>query len=199
MSLTWYGAPGEEAGETVAPPDLRAGERWRFTVRLKRPRGLANPHGFDFESWALARGIRATGYVRAAPAPVRVAANEPGWPQSLHRLRGDIRDAMRESLGEARFAGVLVALAIGDQDAIAGPDWEVFWRTGVGHLVSISGLHVTMLASLAFAIVAFAVGARALRSRSRCPRARRARSPAWPRRPPIRCSRDSACRRSARW
>ena len=105
----------------LAPPDIRAGERWRFTVRLKRPRGLANPHGFDFEPWALARGIRATGYVRAAPAPVRLAANEPGWPQSLHRLRGDIRDAMRASLGEARFAGVLVALAIGDQDAIARP------------------------------------------------------------------------------
>ena len=156
VSLTWYGPRGEEAGRTAAPPDIRAGERWRFTVRLKRPRGLANPHGFDFEPWALARGIRATGYVRAASAPVRLAANEPGWPQSLHRLRGDVRDAMRASLGEARFAGVLVALAIGDQDAIAGPDWTVFWRTGVGHLVSISGLHVTMLASLAFALVAFA-------------------------------------------
>ncbi|MDH5264639.1 MAG: DNA internalization-related competence protein ComEC/Rec2, partial [Betaproteobacteria bacterium] len=156
VSLTWYGPRSEDAGGTVEPPDIRAGERWRFTVRLKRPRGLANPHGFDFEAWALARGIRATGYVRAAPAPARLAEDEPGWPQSLHRLRGDIRDAMRASLGEARFAGVLVALAIGDQDAIAGPDWTVFWRTGVGHLVSISGLHVTMLASLAFALAAWA-------------------------------------------
>lgn len=155
VSLMWYGARGEEPGELAPPPEIRAGERWRFTVRLKRPRGLANPHAFDFEAWALERGIRATGYVRQSPPPVLLAANEPGWPQSVHRLRGDLRDAMRASLGDARFGGVLVALAIGDQDSIAGKDWEVFWRTGVGHLVSISGLHVTMLASLAFAISAW--------------------------------------------
>jgi competence protein ComEC len=47
-----------------APPALAAGDRWTFTARLKRPRGLANLHGFDFEAWALERGIRATGYVR---------------------------------------------------------------------------------------------------------------------------------------
>lgn len=155
MSVTWYAQRPGVAGATAPAPAIRAGERWRFTVRLKRPRGLANPHAFDFEPWALERGIRATGYVRAAPAPVRLEEHEPGWPQSLHRLRGDIRDSVRATLGDARFAGVLVALAVGDQDAIAAPDWEVFWRTGVGHLVSISGLHVTMLAGLAFAIAAF--------------------------------------------
>ncbi|MGE0357937.1 MAG: DNA internalization-related competence protein ComEC/Rec2 [Burkholderiales bacterium] len=149
VSLTWFG----EAG---AGPLPRAGERWRFTVRLKRPRGLANPHGFDFESWALERGIRATGYVRESRSPVRLAEHQPGWPQSLHRLRGAIRESMEASLGEARYAGVLVALAIGEQDAVTSGDWEVFWRTGVGHLVSISGLHVTMFASLAFALAAFA-------------------------------------------
>lgn len=150
VSLTWYA--GRDASP---PPEVRAGERWRLTVRLKRPRGLANPHAFDFEPWALARGIRATGYVRASPAPERVTSREPGWPQDVHRLRGDVRSSMHAALGEARLAGVLVALAIGDQDAIAAPDWETFWRTGIGHLVSISGLHVTMFASLAFVAVAF--------------------------------------------
>lgn len=155
VSLAWYAPREGEGRETAGPPPLRAGERWRFTVRLKRPRGLANPHAFDFEAWALMRGIRATGYVRSSPPPVLVAGHEPGWPQSLHRLRGNVRDAMQATLGEARHAGVLVALAVGDQDAIAGEDWEVFWRTGVGHLMSISGLHVTMFASLAFAVTAF--------------------------------------------
>src|SRR5258705_5137650 len=63
---------------------------------------------------------------------------------------------MRAHLGDARLAGVLVALAIGDQDSIAADDWEVFWRTGVGHLMSISGLHITMLAGLAFTLAFFA-------------------------------------------
>lgn len=143
-ALTWY---RDRRGAAI--PRLAAGERWRFTVRLKRPRGLLNPHAFDFEPWALERGIRATGYVRTASPYQRLDARVDGWPYTLHRWRGEIREAMLARLKEERLGGVLVALAIGDQDAIAADDWEVFWRTGVGHLMSISGLHITMLAALA--------------------------------------------------
>ena len=151
IALTWY---ADARGTAV--PRLVPGERWSFGARLKRPRGLANPHTFEFEPWALERDIRATGYVRAKPAPVRIAAAADGWPYTLHRWREAIRASMQDELGEARLRGVLVALAIGDQDAIASDDWEVFWRTGVGHLMSISGLHITMFAGLAFALAHFA-------------------------------------------
>ncbi|HSS27067.1 MAG TPA: ComEC/Rec2 family competence protein, partial [Usitatibacter sp.] len=151
ISLSWY---GEEGGE-AQPPPLAAGDRWRFTVRLRRPRGLANPHGFDLEPWALERGIRATGYVRAKPGPMRLEPRAEGWPYTLHRWRGEIRDRMFAELSDARLRGVIAALAIGDQDSIAPDDWEVFWRTGVGHLMSISGLHITMLGALAAAAAYF--------------------------------------------
>src|SRR5258706_8927411 len=65
---------------------------------------------------------------------------------------------MRDRLAGDRLRGGLVALAIGDQDAIAPDDWDVFWRTGVGHLMSISGLHITMLAALAASAVFFSWG-----------------------------------------
>src|SRR5438876_7069993 len=158
ISLSWY-AERVKGGADVKPPKLTAGERWKLTVRLKRPRGLSNPHTFDFEPWALERGIRATGYVRTRAGTERLAERVDGWPYTLHRWRGEIRDAMVAHLGEARLRGVLVALAIGDQDSIAADDWEVFWRTGVGHLMSISGLHITMLAGLAL-VVCFVVWAR---------------------------------------
>ncbi len=156
ISLAWYAERAKGSDAAAAPPKVTAGERWRFTVRLKRPRGLANPHTFDFEPFALERGIRATGYVRAKPLAQRMDARVDGWPYTLHRWRGEIRDAMYAHLGDARLRGVLAALAIGDQDSIAADDWEVFWRTGVGHLMSISGLHITMLAGLAFALAFFA-------------------------------------------
>ena len=156
VSLTWYPERTRDEAEVTPLPRLQAGERWRFTVRLKRPRGLANPHGFDFEPWALERGIRATGYVRTRDRVERVNARVDGWPYTLHRWRGEVRDRINDHLGDARLRGVLVALAIGDQDAIAVSDWEVFWRTGVGHLMSISGLHITMLAALAFTVTFFA-------------------------------------------
>ena len=158
MALAWY-AEREKGREARPPPSRTPGERWQLTVRLKRPRGLANPHAFDFEPWALERGIRATGYVRAKPAGRRLAEEVAGWPQSVHRVRAQVRERMLATLGPAPHGGVLVALAIGDQAAIEPAQWEVFWRTGVGHLMSISGLHVTMLAALAFAF-AFFVAAR---------------------------------------
>lgn len=156
IALTWYADAAREDG---LPPRLVPGERWALTARLKRPRGLANPHTFDFEPWALERGIRATGYVRPKVGAVRSEVVD-GWPYTLHRWRAQVRDAMHAHLGDARLRGVLVALAIGDQDAIAAADWEVFWRTGVGHLMSISGLHITMLAGLGY-LVAHGLWARA--------------------------------------
>jgi competence protein ComEC len=142
VSLMWHAGPSR--------PALVPGQRWKLTARLKRPRGLSNPHAFDFAPWALERRIRAAGYVRGTPAPQLVTARADGWPQTLHRWRDTIRDVLLSRLGEGRMRGVLVALAIGDQDAIAAGDWDLFWRTGVGHLMSISGLHITMLAGLAF-------------------------------------------------
>jgi competence protein ComEC len=149
IALTWY----RDGGGNI--PAIAAGQRWAFNVRLKRPRGLSNPHGFEFEAWALERDIRATGYVRTAGESGPRDESVPGWPQTLHRWRGAVRDRVTEALAGQRYAGVVTALAIGDQDAIASQDWDVFWATGVGHLMSISGLHITMFAALACAVTYF--------------------------------------------
>src|SRR5205807_4469950 len=106
--------------------------------------------------------------VRTKQGPLLVAAQVEGWPYTLHRWRGEIRESMVAHLGDARLRGVLVALAIGDQDSIAADDWDVFWRTGVGHLMSISGLHITMLAALA-SIATFWVWVRCPRLALRLP------------------------------
>ncbi|MCW5625919.1 MAG: DNA internalization-related competence protein ComEC/Rec2, partial [Burkholderiales bacterium] len=97
---------------------------------------------------------RATGYVRAQPPPVRLDARvaRPGY--LVQRLRMDLRDRLEANLGAVPYAGVLVALAIGDQQSIPTEQWSVFTRTGVNHLMSISGLHVTMLSGLAFVVTA---------------------------------------------
>lgn len=151
ISLAWYRGSDGEADESLRVP-VRAGERWRFTVRLKRPHGNLNPHGFDYEAWLFERGIRATGYVRPRADAVRLEARvwRPGY--AVEMLREAIRDHFRAVLPEAPYAGILIALAIGDQQAIAPELWQSFARTGITHLMSISGLHVTMLAGLAFAL-----------------------------------------------
>jgi competence protein ComEC len=51
-SLAWYNGWTRD-GKDVAIPEIHAGERWALTVRLKRPHGTVNPHGFDVEAWLL--------------------------------------------------------------------------------------------------------------------------------------------------
>ncbi|MCA0239796.1 MAG: DNA internalization-related competence protein ComEC/Rec2 [Proteobacteria bacterium] len=144
LALAWYVGPDADAA-LADPEPLRAGQRWRFTVRLRQPHGNLNPHGFDAELWLFEQGLRASGYVRsrAGDRAVRLA-ERAGHP--LERLRQDLRDRIYSNVSDPAAAGVLAALAIGDQGAIDRADWELFRVTGVAHLMSISGLHVTMFA-----------------------------------------------------
>ena len=130
-------------------PAILAGERWRLVVRLKRPHGYANPGGFDLEAWLLERNLRATGYVRADDDNVRLDAMAGRPRDFVQALRERVRARIASALDAKPYAGVVAALSIGDQRSVPDAQWTVFNRTGVGHLVSISGLHVTALAALA--------------------------------------------------
>ena len=153
IQLFWFNraADAEEAA-LLNPARLHAGERWQWVVRLKRPHGTANPHGFDYEAYLLERGIGATGYIRQDPGNFRLKQTVylPGY--LVERMRDDIAQSMRRVLADAPYGGVLIALAIGDQGAIPQAQWRIFTRTGVNHLMSISGLHVTMFSGLMFGL-----------------------------------------------
>lgn len=153
LYLSWYSGrflaesdalPGGQAHGQ--PASLVAGERWRMSVRLKAPHGASNPFGFDYELWLWEQGLQATGYVRAGPsdqAPQRLAQT------GLHvveRWRQQVRERIFAQVGVRRTAGLIAALVVGDQNAIERVDWDVFRATGVAHLMSISGLHITMFA-----------------------------------------------------
>jgi competence protein ComEC len=146
IALSWY---ADRRGEDKLPATLMPGERWRLTVRLQRPHGNANPGGFDYEVWLLEQGVRATGYVRADDANGRLDAFVPRFGTIVERTRAMLRDHILDTLQGKQYAGVIVALVIGDQRGIDQSDWQVFNRTGIGHLISISGLHITMIAGLA--------------------------------------------------
>jgi competence protein ComEC len=146
IAIGWYKPMIKElAGEAL--PELHAGERWRWTVRLKRPHGYVNPAGFDLEAWLLERNIRANGSIQVDEPVQRLSANAGRISDHVERLRERIRERMLKTLEGKRYAGVLIALAIGDQQAIKDADWALFNATAVSHLLSISGAHVTLFAT----------------------------------------------------
>lgn len=138
VRLSWY----------RNPPRLRAGERWRLTVRLKPPHGFANPGGFDFERWLFQEGIRATGYVLASDHNRRL--DEGPGPDRIDRWRQDLGDHIDQVLAGRPGAGLVRALVLGDRSGLSPADWEVLTRTGTNHLIAISGLHVGLVAGFVF-------------------------------------------------
>lgn len=173
MDVGWYGtafASGAAAGvDADSAPDgavpspifapnrqpvpVQAGERWQMTLRLKAPHGSRNPYGFDYELWLWEQGVQASAYVRTTakdPAPVRLG--QTGfYPVALARQM--VRESIYRRISTPQTAGLLAALVVGDQNAIDNTDWDLFRATGVAHLVSVSGLHITMFAWVAALLV----------------------------------------------
>jgi competence protein ComEC len=153
IGLNQYGEYGENQQQHTVL--FRAGERWQLSVRLKRPHGTANPHGFDFEAWALAENIRATGSIKGKASYKKLAAFVWQPKYMVERIREQVKHRISDVLKDRPYSGIIQALVMGDDSQILQDDWQVFLRTGTSHLMSISGLHITMLSGLAFGLVGF--------------------------------------------
>ena len=131
-------------------PDVKAGERWQFQVRLKRSSGFMNPGGFDFEKWSFSQGIDARGYLRKSILHKRLA--ETSW-YSVNRWRASIRDKITHLLDDQKHAAILRALMIADKNAMTVEHWEVLRSTGTSHLMAISGLHIGLVAGFGLVLI----------------------------------------------
>ncbi|WP_093138062.1 DNA internalization-related competence protein ComEC/Rec2 [Pseudoxanthomonas sp. GM95] len=146
LQLSWY----DDFGATAPGPrtQLHAGARWKLVVRLRAPRGLANPGGFDSERYALARRVAATGYVRQVE---RARALSPPTGVDAWRERMSARIASQAPPASQRFVR---ALALGDTGSLDDADWNTLRAAGLTHLIAISGFHVGLVAGLGALLVA---------------------------------------------
>lgn len=142
VHLSWY---------NDYPKGLAPGQRWQLLVKLKRPWGMMNPGGFDYEGWLFQHGIRATGYVRGSQQ--NLLLSDSPWSVPLQRFRAGVHQRLAEALGDHPARGIIIALAMGERDAINDSQWAVLLASGTNHLVAISGLHVGLVAGLVFLLV----------------------------------------------
>ncbi|MFL9872280.1 DNA internalization-related competence protein ComEC/Rec2 [Paraburkholderia megapolitana] len=131
------------------PPVLEPGSRWRLPVRLKRSHSTANFGVRDGEATLLARNVRATGYVSVPEHALLLAGNASGIGVTINRWRAAIRARIDVVLADAPHRGIVIALAIGAQDAVSTADWASMRNTGTNHLIAISGLHIGLVAGFA--------------------------------------------------
>lgn len=126
---------------------LNAGETWQFTVKLKQPHANFNFGGMDYERWLFAQNIGATGTIYVKNSPL-IKTQDAVF--SIDYLRQKISDKFTENYGENLSTALLNALTIGDDNGLSVENWDTFQKTGVTHLIVISGSHIALVAGLVY-------------------------------------------------
>lgn len=133
-----------------AATPVRPGQEIAVLVGLAPPAPPAAPGAFDFQRQAFFQGIGAVGFAYGAVRSIAPAVAEAeGFNSWLAGLRQSITDRVLARLPE-RSGAVAAALMTGYQTAVPEPVMEAMRDSGLAHLLSISGLHVGLVAGLLF-------------------------------------------------
>jgi competence protein ComEC len=129
--------------------DIEPGSIIQLKARLMPPAGPALPNSYDFSRQAWFLGIGATGSALSAPLLITKSPGSANfWSVSRESLASHIRTAMPSESG-----AVGAALLVGTRGAISEADAEALRNSGMAHLLSVSGLHVTAVVGGAFILI----------------------------------------------
>lgn len=145
--------PSRQPPPASAPAlQVLPGECYRLQLRLRPIRGLGNPGSFDSEGWAYRENLLAQAYVRGwESCTANDQARLPAFRRLLLHLRARATAGIDAAIGAGHSQrGVIGGLTLGDDAAISDTQWESLRRTGTTHLISISGLHIALMAGIAF-------------------------------------------------
>jgi len=127
---------------------VQQGQQLRLVVKVKPPHGLANEAAFNYQQWLFSEGIIATGYVKS---------------QLENHLIKDVETVRQKLLNQMLAFDLpntswLAALTFGYRGLLQTEDWQLVQKTGVAHLIAISGLHLALVASLSYVLIAWIGG-----------------------------------------
>jgi competence protein ComEC len=135
-----------ESGDAFAP-----GEWISLRAILYPPPAPAMPGAYDFQRRAYFDRLGAVGF--AVSPPLRVAAPEGEAPATWRIAIAELRHAITERIAAAlpgRAGGIAAAIITGETHAISEQDAAAFRDAGLAHILVIAGLHMGMVAGLAF-------------------------------------------------
>lgn len=128
-------------------PQLHVGDEVEVVGLLSLPEGPANPGEMDYAAFFHEQGISALLVVKTADGVTRLGR---GWHRSLHGwlavLRGRGQQVLMDHLSPQTGA-LAAALLLGDGAPMSRNDWDRYLRTGVIHVLAISGQHLVILAA----------------------------------------------------
>ncbi|HET7183372.1 MAG TPA: ComEC/Rec2 family competence protein [Terriglobales bacterium] len=152
IRLTLYSREESEdavASETAERHQFLYGERLRFTTRLREPRNFGNPGAWDYRGYLAGRGITALAAVRADRVELLPGFSGTTAGVWTSRARRSILSRVH-ALWDPQRAALIDAMLIGDTASIHRDTRMAFQRTGVYHILVVSGMNVSILAFVIF-------------------------------------------------
>ena len=145
-SRLWHDVTGlVQVTLTGQGEDITVGDEVELLGRLAWPSEAMNPGEFDYASFLRDQGVTATLTVFESDEVIFVRR---GWPTSLFGGLAVVRGWGQRTLARDLSAqsGVAAALLLGEGSGMTGDDWEQYQRSGVIHVLAISGQHLVVLA-----------------------------------------------------
>jgi competence protein ComEC len=151
----WLPASGRVRLTVNGPADgLHAGDEVEAVGRLSAPRGPSNPGEFDYAAFLRDQGVR--GMLDVRKSPDGLTRLRRGWPESLTGwlafVRGWGQDVLARNL-PPETSSLAMALLLGEGAPLTSDDWDKYVRTGVIHVLAISGQHLFVLAAALWAVL----------------------------------------------
>jgi len=134
------------------PVSILPGDKIAIRTKLSRPYSFGNPGGFDYPSFLASQNIRVTGRISSI-THISPLSQQKSWLHSLTYLPENIRLSIRDLINRnlsSKESGIYRALLIGDRSGIDRDTLEAFKASGTMHILAISGMHLSLVASLLF-------------------------------------------------
>ncbi len=137
-------------------PKISFGDRIYLISRIRSIRNFKNPGGFDYKRYMAFKGVFGSAYTRGKDVAILSRSSKRGMQRLINNARHQISSFITKSV-EGKHQGVLKALIIGDKHQITPDLRDAFNRAGVGHILAISGLHIGIVATIAFLFFSWAL------------------------------------------
>ncbi|CUS49312.1 MAG: competence protein ComEC [Idiomarinaceae bacterium HL-53] len=119
----------------------QVGEIWRFQARFKPSAGTLNGFGFDYQKYLNRHRLRLVGALSEGERLQRT----PHW--HIGSLQNQVFSALEKFRPILKQEGILLALGLGERQWLSHDDWQILQRTGLAHIIAISGLHLALVFS----------------------------------------------------
>jgi len=133
--------------------DLNPGDRISILAKIGPPAAPVAPHAFDFQRYAYFKNIGALGFSFTNPEVILPVTNK-GAALWLEDIRQTIGERVRKYVPQPA-AGIVTALINGEMAGIAREEHESMRISGLVHMLSISGVHIGLVAGLVFFVTRF--------------------------------------------